>query len=118
MRTIYEPDGDVLEVRLAETDWVKAIDISADTVAHLDAQGRLAAIEVLGASEYYPLSELASYSVEPVKPLSEMSQTTGLAPDALKDAAQQGKLKAVKMGRNWATTQSWVIEYLRRSRKG
>lgn len=118
MHIIYEPDGDVLEIQLTQADWVKAIDVNPDTVAHLDAQGKLAAIEILGASEYYPLHEIVLYSTEPLKALSEMNPITGLGPDALKHAAQQGKLKAVKIGRNWATTRSWVMEYLRNSRKG
>ena len=117
MRIIYEPDGDVLEIRLTEEGWVKTVDINPDNVAHLDAQGRLAAIEIFGASESYPLQEVVLYSTEPLKPLSEMSEIAGLVPDALKHAAQQGKLKAVKIGRNWATTRSWVMEYLRSSRK-
>ena len=117
MRIIYEPDGDVLEIRVTEGEWVKATDITGDTVAHLDAQGRLAAIEVLGASESYPLDELVPYSMEPLKLLSEMAKTTGLVPDALKHAAQHGKLKAVKIGRDWATTRSWAMEYVRNSRK-
>ncbi len=40
-----------------------------------------------------------------------------LVPDALRHAAQQEKLKAVKIRRNWVTTRSWVMEYLRSSRK-
>ena len=115
MHVLYEPDGDILEVQLTDADWVKAVDINLDTVAHLDAKDRLAAIEVFGASERYPLDELVIYSAEPLKSLSEMSKTAGLVPDALKHAAQQGRLKAVKIGRNWATTRSWVLEYVRDS---
>lgn len=117
MRMIYEPDGDVLEIRLTEDDWSKAVDINADTVAHLDPQGKLAAIEIIGASECYPLEELASYSTESLQSLSEVAKSSRLVPDALKHAAQLGKLKAVKIGRNWATTRSWVVEYQRSSRK-
>ncbi len=40
MRIIYEPDGDVLEVRLTEADWLKAVDIGLDAVAHLDSESR------------------------------------------------------------------------------
>ena len=117
MKIIYEPDGDVLEIRLTEEDWVKAVDINPDTVAHLDLQGRLSSIEVFGASEHYPLRELVSHSTEPLKSLSEAGETAGLAPDRLKYAAQRGELKAVKIGHRWATTRSWVMAYSKKQPK-
>jgi hypothetical protein len=65
----------------------------------------------------YKLLKLTLLLGQTIHVSKEISKTTGLGSDALKHAAQRGKLKAVKIGRNWATTRSWVMEYLRHSRK-
>ncbi|MBI2452850.1 MAG: hypothetical protein HYV55_01295, partial [Parcubacteria group bacterium] len=35
--------------------------------------------------------------------------------DYLKLRARQGKLRAVKIGRNWFTTRDWLTEYIKKS---
>jgi len=44
-------------------------------------------------------------------PLSQAAQGTPYSQEYLSLRARQGKLKAVKLGRNWATKQEWVDEY-------
>jgi uncharacterized protein YuzE len=62
MRASYDPTGDVLYVELSGVKPVDAGDGSAgddeDTILHYDAQGRIAAIELIGASERIPRQEL------------------------------------------------------------
>jgi uncharacterized protein YuzE len=72
MRVSYDPTGDVLYVELsgvkpvhaapARIETLDAGDGDAgddeDTVLHYDAQGRIAAIELIGASERIPRDEL------------------------------------------------------------
>ncbi|MDP3991093.1 MAG: hypothetical protein Q8P63_02245 [Candidatus Nealsonbacteria bacterium] len=43
--------------------------------------------------------------------LKEATQYCHHSQDYLKLRARQGKLKAAKIGRNWATTREWVEEY-------
>ncbi len=42
--------------------------------------------------------------------LKEASKYCSYSPDYLKLRARQGKLKALKLGRNWFTTKEWVEE--------
>lgn len=43
--------------------------------------------------------------------LKEATRYCNYSPDYLKLRARQGKLKAIKMGRNWFTTREWLEEY-------
>jgi len=43
--------------------------------------------------------------------LKEAAKNCPYSPDYLKLRARQGKLKAVKMGRNWFTTREWLEVY-------
>ena len=47
--------------------------------------------------------------------LKEAAKYCPYSQDYLKLRARQGKLKAVKMGRNWFTTREWLEEYKRGS---
>lgn len=49
--------------------------------------------------------------------LKEASKYCHYSQDYLKLRARQGKLKAVKMGRNWFTTKDWLKKYQQRSAK-
>ena len=46
--------------------------------------------------------------------LQEATQFCKYSQEYLSLRARQGKLKAVKMGRNWVTTKDWLEEYLRK----
>lgn len=48
--------------------------------------------------------------------LAEASQISNLSQDHLRRLAEQGKLKAQKIGRNWVTTKEAVEEYLQNRR--
>ncbi|MEX2246938.1 MAG: helix-turn-helix domain-containing protein [Dehalococcoidia bacterium] len=49
--------------------------------------------------------------------LAEAAAVAKLHPDHLRKLAQRGALKARKIGRNWVTTRSAVLEYLRDAQK-
>ena len=54
MRITYDPEFDILYMRLGEADEVLSKDIDEDiTLGHTDAQGRLIGIEVLSALGAY-----------------------------------------------------------------
>lgn len=46
-------------------------------------------------------------------PLKEATKFCKYSQDYLKLRARQGKLKAVKIGRNWLTKREWIEEYLK-----
>ena len=48
--------------------------------------------------------------------LSQASEICSLSQDHLRRLAEQGKLKADKIGRNWVTTKEAVVEYLQNRR--
>lgn len=45
--------------------------------------------------------------------LKDASIFCGLSPDHLRRLAEQGKLRAQKIGRNWVTTKEAVEEYIK-----
>jgi hypothetical protein len=49
--------------------------------------------------------------------LKEASHYCSYSQDYLKLRARQGKLKAIKMGRNWFTTREWLEEYIKKFSK-
>lgn len=46
--------------------------------------------------------------------LSEAAENTGYSQEYLSLRARQGKLQAVKIGRNWVTTKDWLQSYLQK----
>ncbi len=49
--------------------------------------------------------------------LGEAAKNCPYSADYLKLRARQGKLKAVKLGRNWFTTKEWLEEYKKTSKQ-
>ena len=50
-------------------------------------------------------------------PLSKAAELCGLSPDHLRRLAGQGELWAIKIGRNWVTTEDAVNNYLALNRR-
>ena len=55
-------------------------------------------------------------SLDELIPLSRAADISGLSHDHLRRLAGQGDLWAMKIGRNWVTTESAVQDYLSRDR--
>jgi len=49
--------------------------------------------------------------------LREATKYCSYSQDYLKLRARQGKLKSIKLGRNWFTTKEWIEEYIRKVSK-
>jgi uncharacterized protein YuzE len=64
VKLTYDPEGDVLYVRLRDETPSDSIDIEEGVTAELDSEGHLIAIEVLDASERLTAEELTSVSYE------------------------------------------------------
>src|SRR3989344_3168780 len=50
--------------------------------------------------------------------LTEATQFCGYSQEYLSLRARQGKLKSVKVGRNWLTTNDWLEDYLKHNGNG
>lgn len=50
--------------------------------------------------------------------LAEAAELSGLSQDYLKQIAQKGRLRAKKIGRNWATTLEAIEEYKKTRHRG
>ena len=47
--------------------------------------------------------------------LTGMIGYSGYSQEYLSLRARQGKLKAIKLGRNWVTTKKWIDDYLKKT---
>jgi len=52
MRTTYDPEGDALYVRFADTPIIESEEVSTGVVLDYDADGRIVAIELLDVSKH------------------------------------------------------------------
>ena len=118
MRFTYDQEVDILNIVLADVPAVRSKEIGRGIVTDFASDGRLVSVEIQGAGKLYPDEDL---SVLPAFPqwlsLSEASSRTGLNEATLRRQAMKGKLHAQKVGRNWATTQEWLEEYLAKHRR-
>lgn len=64
MKITYDPEGDVLYIRLRDVPPADSLDLEPGVTAELDGDGHLVAIEVLDASKRMSLEELTSVSYE------------------------------------------------------
>jgi len=64
MRITYDPKYDVLYLKLGEAEKVYCKDIDEDITMDLDAEGKLAGIEILSASKHINLSALLPVEIE------------------------------------------------------
>src|SRR3989338_9628534 len=49
--------------------------------------------------------------------LKDAAQFCSYSQEYLSLRARQGKLRATKIGRNWVTTHTWILEYVERAEK-
>lgn len=114
MKMTYSPDGDTLDVELVRGgSSAETREIAPDVYVDFDREGRLLAIEILGASGWYPravLEELAS----PVTWLSlkKAAAQAKLSPTTLRVQIRNGRLKAKKEGTDWLVAEHELWNYL------
>lgn len=78
-----------------------------------DKKGRLVAIEVLNASKHVPreILEQHPYTVEYMT-LAEAGKESGLSPDTLRRQINNGRIEAIKRGRDWLIDELSLVNYL------
>ncbi len=117
MRFTYDPEVDILMIHLRAyrpgEKSARSPEVLPGLIVDLDAKGNPIEIELLDASAIVPREELDSYGIDTTWiGLTEAAGRAGLSPSTLKNQAQAGRLKAIKDGRDWKTTEAWLREYL------
>lgn len=114
MRISYSPEADALLVRLAKGRSASMTKLGPGINADLDAKGRLLSIEVLGASGWYPRTELEQLG-PPVQMISiaDAVEESGLESSTLRRQLIAGKIQGgVKRGQDWAMPRHELWNYL------
>jgi len=114
VRATYDEQADVLGISLDRTVRAMRVQQLASNVrADWDKNGRLLFIEVLFASEWYPvehLKRLASPAVDLT--LKEAAKRSGLTASTLKDQILKRRMVGRKVGRDWVVTAADLETYL------
>ena len=126
MRFTYDPEVDILTVHLVDDATFKRRfarnhRVNGDgAILDLGEDGTLLGLEIMGAARAYGAEALARLPLEGVEPISLAAAAAkyGVSAEALKFAAQRGRLGARKIGRNWTTTEREVTAYLESRRHG
>jgi uncharacterized protein YuzE len=116
----YEPEVDILVVHVKDrgTPLSHSSEAKEGVILNYTADGGLASVEILDASERYPAGQLLACSVDEFVDLATASNLSGIAPVTLRAQAGKGKLWAIKLGTRWMTTRERLQQYLdSRSRK-
>ena len=119
MQLTYDVEMDILMIHLGDMDRFSHSERLRDGGAVLDLadDGTVLGIEVMGARKRYPGIDFAGLSPEtptailPPISLAEAARISGIGAQALQKAAQEGRLNAQKIGRNWTTTMPAVTAY-------
>ena len=115
MRFTYDRESDILMIHLADMARFHASrrDETSGAILDLAEDGTVLGIELMGALKSYGEEALASLPTEfaPLLSLAEAAEISGIDAQALKKAAQEGRLSARKVGRNWTTSEAEVMSY-------
>jgi uncharacterized protein YuzE len=115
MRLAYDRAGDILVVELGDLAASPgARELAPGVYLDMDEDGRVLGLEILGASTRYPREQLDQLgpSVDGPMSLLEASMIAKTTPAALRKAAERGRLKAKKVGRDWLVTDAQLQAYL------
>ncbi len=110
----YEPEVDVLTIYLQhpETLLSRSSEAEPGVILNYAEGGSLSSVEVLDASRRYPTGQLAAHSVDELIDLRTASKLAGIAPVTLRTQAEKGRLWAMRLGGQWATTRERLQQYL------
>ena len=114
MRFTYDEAADAMAVELAPgTKPTRTRRIARDVNIDFDARGRLISVELLNASEHYDARALAAMdSPEQLLTLTEAADESGLSAATLRKQIHNGRLSAVKRGRDWMVAEHALWNYL------
>lgn len=115
MRIAYDRAGDILAVELGSVrESAGARELAPGVYLDMTEDGKVLALEIVGASRMYSRETLESLEPSAYGPMSllEASLIAGLTPIALRKACERGRLTAKKVGRDWMVTEEALNAYL------
>ena len=116
MLIYYDASGDTLTITLSSVKPRYGDDQHPDVVLHVSEDGRIAMIEINGASHHLVGRDLIGYSPDGLLSLAEAGAIANRNPGTLRLLCERGRLKGLKIGRNWLTTKAWLDQYLKNRR--
>ena len=110
----YEPEVDILTVYIQspETLLGHSAEVKSGVILNYAEDGSLSSVEVLDAARRYPAGQLAACSVDELIDLKTASRLAGIAPVTLRTQAQKGRLWAMRLSGQWATTRERLQQYI------
>ncbi|NLT27920.1 MAG: DUF2283 domain-containing protein [Dehalococcoidales bacterium] len=114
MKMEYEPEVDILTVYIQspETLLGHSAEVKSGVILNYAEDGSLSSVEVLDAARRYPAGQLAACSVDELIDLKTASRLAGIAPVTLRTQAQKGRLWAMRLSGQWATTRERLQQYI------
>ncbi len=121
MQFRYDAQVDAMAVQFTKGEGrVLTQEVAPGVYLDFDSKGKLLAIEVLYASRHVPRAVLEAnpYPIEYLT-LAEAGKESGLSPATLRRQINNGRIAAVKRGRDWLIDGLSLINYLEsRARSG
>ena len=114
MRLTYDPEADSILLTICDRDvqsesWVEPAE---GVLIDFDRDKNPISVEIQNASSRYPKSALAGINIEQPVSLAALAGEYGLAEAHLRKLATTGRLRATKIGRNWAASRAAIEDYL------
>ena len=114
MRLTYDPQVDSILLTIGDPDvqsesWVEPAD---GVIIDFDADKNPISVEIQNASRRNPAAALGPVNIDQVVSLAQLAGEFNLAEAHLRKLALTGRLRATKVGRNWAATRAAVEDYL------
>lgn len=114
----YDKVADVLTVRFSASRATSGRLLVPGYVAHMDKRGNVVRLEITEASKRYDMQSLLGPELQRALGdgaeflgLESASRMTGLEVSWLRRLCQRRKVRALKVGRDWLTTEPWLAEY-------
>ena len=110
----YEPEVDTLTIYFQDpqTSLSHGSEVEHGVVLNYAEDDTIASVEILDVSKRYPSGQLAAYSVDEFIDLRTASKLASIAPVTLRTQAEKGRLWAIRLGGQWATTRERLQHYL------
>lgn len=120
MKLTYDPQADALMIILVEQSGratsrphIVSREIATGMFLDVDRHGNPLGIEILDASVRIPRKQLnALPSPARILSLAEAAKESRLSPDTLRSQINNGRLRAIKRGRDWAVSETDLANYL------
>ena len=114
MRLTYDPEADSILLTLRDMDvqsesWAEPAE---GVIIDFDREKNPISLEIQNASRRYSKTLLASINIEEPVSLARLASEYDLAEAHLRKLATVGRLRAIKIGRNWTATRAALEDYL------